>query len=176
VSEAEGYALVVKSGSNINKYGELVPRGDYIEESVFEDYKKKELTLEYGDILLASTGEGTLGKCCVFRLKKPAIPEGHVTTIRVDKKKVYPEYLCDYLRRGFGAKQMARLFTGSTGMVEVTPEDVDKILVPNLPPRNIQRSRSRALRRAEIKATAAAKKTASALAEKVREFADATGA
>jgi type I restriction enzyme M protein len=175
VSETEGYALVVKSGSNINKHGQLVPRGDFIEEAVFEEYKKKKLELKDGDILLASTGEGTLGKCCVFRLKKPAIPEGHVTVIRVDQNEIYPEYLCDYLRRGFGAAQMARLFTGSTGMVEVTPEDVDRILVPKFPERKVQQSLSDALRQAEADASAATKDAAHTLAERVREFAEATG-
>lgn len=172
VSETEGHALVVKSGSNINKYGELVPRGDYIEEAVFEEYEKKGLALKDGDILLASTGEGTLGKCCVFRLKKPAIPEGHVTLIRVNHGEVYPEYLCDYLRKGFGHEQLNRLFTGSTGMVEVTPDDVDRILVPKLPSLKVQQARSAALRKAEAESLDAAKEASHKLRDEVRKFTD----
>jgi type I restriction enzyme M protein len=48
-----------------------------------------------GDVLLSSTGDGTLGKCCVYRSKQPAIADGHVTIIRADQTRVVPEYLCD---------------------------------------------------------------------------------
>ena len=40
-----------------------------------------------------------------------------------------PYYLSDYLRAGFGAIQVNRLFTGSTGMIELTPDQVDSIVV-----------------------------------------------
>jgi type I restriction enzyme M protein len=133
VDEADGYALVVKAGTNISKYGELIESGDFIEKIVFEEMSA--VHLQDGDILLASTGTGTLGKCCVFRSKKPAIADGHVTIIRLDQTKVFPEYVCDYLRLGFGASQVRRLFTGSTGLIELTPEQVKGIVVelePNL--------------------------------------------
>ena len=117
VDEADGYALVVKAGSNISKFGDLVVRGDYIEKIVYEEMPDHRL--KKGDILLASTGTGTLGKCCVYRLDTPAIADGHVTIIRLDQAVVFPEYVCDYLRLGFGATQVQRLFTGSTGLIEL---------------------------------------------------------
>lgn len=146
VDEADGYALVVKAGSNISKYGELVTDGnhDYIDKGTYEEMttppnddqpKKKRGKdwysphIENGDILLASTGEGTLGKCCVYDLDSPAIADGHVTVIRVDTTKVWPEYLADYLRIGFGAKQIERLVTGSTGLIELTKDHVNSIIV-----------------------------------------------
>lgn len=133
VSEKEGYALVVKAGSNISKTGRLITAGDYIEEAAYQPYKDKNLIIDEGDVLLASTGDGTLGKCCVYRNnRKPAIADSHVTVIRVDQRTIYPEFLCDYLRRGFGAKQIEILFTGSTGLIELAPEDVDKIVLPPL--------------------------------------------
>ena len=97
------------------------------------------MVLQDGDILLASTGEGTIGKCCVYRnyddqeQTRPGIPEGHVTVIRVDSKKVYPEYLCDYLRKGFGHDQLYRSLTGTTGMVEATPRGRGRDLGPGPP-------------------------------------------
>jgi type I restriction enzyme M protein len=78
---------------------------------------------------LSSTGEGTLGKCCVYDIDLPAIADGHVTIIRPDLKKVDPYYLSDYLRAGFGAIQIKRLFTGSTGLIELTPEQIDSITI-----------------------------------------------
>lgn len=125
VDEADGYALVVKAGTNISKFGELLVRGDYIEKIIYEEMP--DCRLQKGDILLASTGSGTLGKCCVYRLDKPSIADGHVTIIRLDQKVVYPEYICDYLRLGFGATQVQRLFTGSTGLIELTADQVKGI-------------------------------------------------
>lgn len=81
------------------------------------------------DVILSSTGEGTLGKACVYNLKKPAIADGHITIIRVDKNVIDPYYLADYLRKGFGNKQIERLYTGSTGLIELTPEQAASIVV-----------------------------------------------
>ncbi|MBZ5524585.1 MAG: type I restriction endonuclease subunit M, partial [Acidobacteriia bacterium] len=111
--------------------------------------------LEDGDVLVASTGDGTLGKCGVFRLKEhggaqlSAVADGHVTIIRVDQETIYPEYLCDYLRKGFGASQIVRLYTGSTGLIEITPEDIDRIICPAFPSIEQQQNRSQSLRDAE---------------------------
>jgi type I restriction enzyme M protein len=147
VDESDGYALVVKAGSNISKYGELIETGDFIEKVVFEEMGGCQL--QVGDILLASTGTGTLGKCCVFRSKKPAIADGHVTIIRLDQTKIHPEYVCDYLRLGFGASQIQRLFTGSTGLIELTPDQVKSILIELEPELEKQIKISKTLREIE---------------------------
>lgn len=171
VSEPEGHAFVLKSGSNISKAGMLIPSGDYIEEALFQEYVAKELVLHDGDVVLASTGDGTLGKCCVYRnSSRPAIPEGHVTVIRVDQTQVYPEYLCDYLRHGFGARQIERLFTGSTGMVELTPEDVDRIVVPPLPHSSVQKQMSDDLRAAETATEHAVQAAGESLRGAIKKF------
>jgi type I restriction enzyme M protein len=136
VDEADGYAIVVKAGSNISPFGELIFKGDFIEKNLYDEYVEKakakrengNLIQKY-DVLLASTGDGTLGKCCVYTSDKPAIADSHVTVIRVDQNKIDPFYLCDYLRCGFGSLQIQRLYTGSTGLIELTPSDVNRIIV-----------------------------------------------
>lgn len=181
VSASEGFAIVVKSGSNISKEGELVLEGgDYIEQPLYQDYLAKGMTLQDGDILLSSTGDGTLGKCCVYRNKddagntRPGIPEGHVTVIRVNQANVYPEFLCDYLRKGFGKDQIARIFTGSTGMIEIAPEEVDEVLVPPLPSREQQEELSNLLRNSERRATEIAGESAKMLRDGEIKFHEAT--
>ena len=137
VDSDEGYALVVKAGSNISKYGKIIIEGaDYVEKSVYDEFVEKAAKqnenlnlIQKGDVLLSSTGDGTLGKCCVYDIDLLAIADGHVTIIRPDLEKVDPYYLSDYLRAGFGAVQIERLFTGSTGLIELTPEQVDSIIV-----------------------------------------------
>ncbi len=146
VDEDDGYALVIKAGTNINKQGGIAFEGDYIEKNVYDDMST--VCVQDGDVLLSSTGDGTLGKCAVYRGDKPAIFDGHVTLIRLDQVKVHPEYLCDYLRLGFGAAQIARFFTGSTGLIELPPDLVDRILV-KIPDLETQKSLSSALRAAE---------------------------
>jgi type I restriction enzyme M protein len=146
VDESDGYALVIKAGTNVTKQGTVLAEGDFIEKNVFDEMSS--VHVQDGDILLSSTGDGTLGKCAVFRGNTPAIFDGHVTLIRVNQAKVYPEYVCDYLRAGFGAAQVGRLFTGSTGLIELPADQVDRIRIP-LPELKVQQSLSRDLRKAE---------------------------
>ena len=175
VDQKEGYAIVVKSGSNISKQGELITEGaDYIEQPLYQVYEEKGLFLKHGDILLASTGDGTLGKCCVYREKSPAIPEGHVTLIRVDQKVIYPEYVCDYLRVGFGHDQLYRAFTGSTGMIEITPSDVDQVAIPAFPDLKTQKRISDALRKSEKKSIDLIQKSKDVTQSAREEFSNST--
>lgn len=103
------------------------------------------------DVILASTGDGTLGKACVYNQRIPAIADGHVTIVRVDTSIIDPYYLADYLRKGFGNKQVERLYTGSTGLIELTPEQVASIVVDMKDSINEQKQVSKELRNCEKK-------------------------
>lgn len=161
VDEKDGYALVIKAGSSISRFGELIidSNSDWIEKNIYDEYlqRAEELNenrniVKNGDVLLASTGDGTLGKCCVYDKKFPAIADGHVTIIRVDKKVIDPYYLADYLRCGFGASQINRLYSGSTGLIELTPEQVDVILIDIMLDKegvDIQKKKSKSIRNIE---------------------------
>ena len=139
----------------------ITPDSDWIEKSLYDEYvQRSEDNMENrnivkkGDVLLASTGEGTLGKCCVYDKDIPAIADRHVTIIRVDKKIIDPYYLTDYLRCGFGEKQIACFYSGSTGLIELTPEQVDMIIIDNAGEKqdiNVQKEISKAIRRREKK-------------------------
>lgn len=127
VDELDGYALVIKSGSNISRYGEVLFDGDFIEKNLFDEGGWH--VVQKGDVVLASTGDGTVGKCAVYQDARPAIADGHVTIIRVDAKRVDANYLAAYLRVGFGHIQINQLFAGSTGLVELTPAHVDSVVI-----------------------------------------------
>ncbi len=114
----------------------MLEGADWIEKSAYDEYVEKANAeginpnlIQKGDVLLASTGDGTLGKACVYDADHPAIADGHVTIIWVDVQKIDPYFLADYLRYSFGALQINRLFTGSTGLIELTPEQVDSIVI-----------------------------------------------
>jgi type I restriction enzyme M protein len=149
VDEKDGFALVVKAGTNITKFGRLLEEGDFIEKDVYEELE--EAHLEKGDVLISSTGTGTLGKACVFDSDRPAIADGHVTILRVNPNEINPYYLADYLRVGGGRIQIERLYTGSTGLIELQPEEVDQILVDMLSGGAEQATASKSLRAAEVR-------------------------
>ncbi|MFJ4985122.1 N-6 DNA methylase [Streptomyces sp. NPDC088732] len=129
VDESEGYAVVIKAGSCLTKYGTLSLEGaDYVEKDTYDEIPER-AKVRSGDVLLASTGEGTLGKATVYDRPEPAVADGHVTVIRVDPEVIDPFYLADYLRCGFGSVQIKQLFTGATNMIELTPEHVKSIIV-----------------------------------------------
>ena len=168
VDEQDGYALVIKAGSNISRYGELITGGDYIEKNLYDEMITARV--QNGDVLLSSTGEGTLGKCCVYRSNKPAIADTHVTIIRPDLTKIYPEYLCDYLRVGFGAKQIERLFSGSTGLIELTPDHVNSVMINLLSSQDEQKTVSQALRSQETLYIEQTEQASKSLAEARNSF------
>lgn len=149
----DGYARVLKAGSSISNFGEIngvTPETDFVEKDEY-DKLPEACRVERYDVLIASTGTGTLGKVAVYDSTEPAIADGHITIVRVDPKKVYPRYLADYLRVGFGRDQIKRLYTGSTGLIELTPQQVESILV-ELPSPAKQKTESGKLRAGEAAA------------------------
>jgi type I restriction enzyme M protein len=149
VDEADGYAVVIKAGSCISRYGQvLLENADWIEKATFDDMPDS-VKLQVGDILISSTGYGTLGKTAVYDSDYEAIADSHVTIVRVDPTTIDPYYLADYLRAGFGHDQIYRLFTGSTRLIELTADQVNRIIVPVLTSTDGQRQLSKAWRAAE---------------------------
>lgn len=149
VGPEDGYAVVIKAGSCITKQGEItISSADWIEKNTFDDLPELS-KLQKGDVLIASTGVGTLGKAAVWENNETAVADNHITVIRPDPLVVDPYYLCDFLRVGFGKAQIARLYTGSTGLIELTPQHVNRVVVSLLEDIKAQRAFSRNLRKAE---------------------------
>ena len=81
------------------------------------------------DILITSTGEGTIGRVDRYPYDEPAIADGHVTIVRL-RPGVNVQYVVEFLRSEFGQIQMLRFVSGSTGQTELLVEHVAKLLVP----------------------------------------------
>ncbi|MCY3618873.1 MAG: N-6 DNA methylase [Acidimicrobiaceae bacterium] len=172
VDKRDGYAVVIKSGSNITKFGQLdIATADYVEESTYAEIPDR-AKLQHGDVLLSSTGTGTLGKACVYDLKDPAIADSHITIIRPDGTKVDPYYLADVLRVGCGRTQTEQLYTGSTGLIELTADHVDSIIVPLGSGLQDQSRQSKELRTAEKTFLRNAAKATESLEESRQSFKD----
>ena len=111
-------------------------------------YKKnKKCQTEKGDILIASTGVGSLGKVDVLGDDRKYIVDGHITIIRTKKEEINPYFLLMYLRSKLGQIQIERYIRGATGQIELYPQEIDKIRVI-LPDRDVQNRIANQVRRA----------------------------
>lgn len=85
------------------------------------------------DILITSTGVGTIGRVAMMDKNIDCMTDGHVTTLRIlDEKEILPSFIIHYLRSLFGQMQMEKYTVGSTGQTELNDPDVAliKILYP----------------------------------------------
>jgi len=93
--------------------------------------------LEIGDILVNSTGVGTLGRVAqLIEIYEPAIVDSHITIVRADTKKISWNYLgVAMLER---QEEIEALGEGSTGQTELSRTRLGalSILRPPLPLRN----------------------------------------
>lgn len=82
-----------------------------------------------GDILINSTGDGTIGRVAVYNEDFPALVDGHVTIVRlVDPNRAW--YVAAYLLSQEGQRQIYRYINGSSGQVEIYPQDIARIWIP----------------------------------------------
>lgn len=76
--------------------------------------------LREGDVLVNSTGHGTLGRACLVRaLAEPATADSHVSIVRADETKVLPAFLGTVLSHA--RAELEALGSGSTKQTELSP-------------------------------------------------------
>lgn len=85
--------------------------------------------LHQNDILITSTGEGTIGRVDVYPYDDPAIVDGHIAICRLNSD-VNLMYVVEFLRSEFGQVQMLRHVSGSTGQTELLLDHVRTIQIP----------------------------------------------
>ena len=81
-----------------------------------------------GDLLVNSTGDGTIGRVAVYDFNFPAVVDGHITIIRFKNKKL-AWYVAAFLMTDDGQRQIYRYINGSSGQVEIYPQDIARIWV-----------------------------------------------
>ena len=94
----------------------------------------KKRTLETGDVLLNATGNGTLGRCCVFSCpsdENQYVNDGHVIAISTNRLVILPEVLNSYLSLSDTQAEIYRQYvTGSTNQIDIVFTDIKKMTVP----------------------------------------------
>lgn len=85
-----------------------------------------------GDVLLNGTGVGTLGRAGIYDRDEPAVADNHVTIIRL-RDSLNPYFLMLFLNALPGQVQSERWQTGSSGQLELYPNQIERFLIPNVP-------------------------------------------
>src|SRR5574341_82188 len=82
-----------------------------------------------GDILITSTGEGTIGRINVYLPGDPAIADNHISICRL-RQGIDRQYVVEFLRSEYGQIQMLRHVSGSTGQTELLIDHVKNLQIP----------------------------------------------
>ena len=84
-----------------------------------------------GDVLLNSTGTGTIGRSCVFDSSKDFIVDGHVTLLRSAPDQFRGEWLDAVLRTFWAQNHLERFcYAGSTNQVELSRTELAATSLP----------------------------------------------
>lgn len=92
--------------------------------------------IKKNDILITSTGEGTIGRVEVYPYEEPAIADGHVTICRL-RPGTNVAFVAEVLRSEFGQIQMLRFVSGSTGQTELLIDHIRGLRIP-IPSQDLQ--------------------------------------
>lgn len=82
------------------------------------------------DVLITSTGVGTIGRTSIWPHSHDAYCDGHITILRGSK--ISPYLVALFLTTTYGLSQIEKNIRGSSGQIEIYPYDIGKILLPNL--------------------------------------------
>jgi type I restriction enzyme S subunit len=94
---------------------------------------------EVGDVLLNSTGTGTIGRSCVFDSSNDFIVDGHVTLLRSAPNQFRGEWLDAVLRSSWAQNHLERFcYAGSTNQIELSRTELaaTSLPVPSLDEQN----------------------------------------
>lgn len=105
-------------------------RQDYVTRQFYDGSEKGKITRN--DLLVTSTGVGTLGRVFCNYVGLPRFADGHITILK-PKPDTDIFLLTAILQSKIGSLQFEKWQRGSSGQVEIYPEDICEILIPELP-------------------------------------------
>lgn len=115
-------------------------RSGYIDTSLarsvsrkFYDKVRTKAAVRKNDILINSTGDGTIGRVAVYNFDFPAVVDGHITIVRY-KEPQLAWYVAAFLLTADGQNQIYRYINGSSGQVEIYPQDISRIWIRSTTP------------------------------------------
>ncbi len=137
---SRGTAPVYVENSTVLAIGQRCIRefGLQTEEARFHDQRSMTRVLKAckRDVLLNSTGTGTIGRSCIFNVDGTYIIDGHVTLLRSDPDQLDGRWLNALLQSPQGQLHLeTQCYSGSTNQVELSRERLSatSIPLPSLP-------------------------------------------
>lgn len=101
-------------------------------------FDENDLLISQGDVLMNGTGVGTIGRVAAYLHECQAVPDNHVTILR-PKDELDPVYLSVFLNSIAGQLQVEQRLRGSSGQIELYPNDIAEFRVW-LAPKALQQS------------------------------------
>jgi hypothetical protein len=90
--------------------------------------RKDKAGVQKNDVLINSTGDGTIGRVAVYNEDFPSVVDGHITICRFSDEEL-AWYIGAYLNSVEGQHQIFRYINGSSGQVEIYPQDIARIWI-----------------------------------------------
>jgi type I restriction enzyme S subunit len=101
-------------------------RQEYVTEDFFAINTRGKVQKD--DVLITSTGVGTLGRTSIWFKNENAFCDGHITILR--NGKIDPYFITAFLNSKYGLKQYDQNYRGSSGQIEIYPYDISKFVIP----------------------------------------------
>ena len=120
--------IIALDSKSIRPLG-VEPSGDLVTEQFYNTPGNAKARVKKGDVLLNSTGRGTLGRASFYQLDAAAVCDNHVAILRPDPKVCNPRYLALFLNSASGITQSEQSQTGSSGQLEIYPCHIEQFLV-----------------------------------------------
>ncbi len=118
--------VIYIDAKNVRMFGILQQDLRYVDkQSAFNSFERQ---CRYGDILINRSGDGTIGRCCVYAENFESCVSGDLYKIN-STKSINPFYLAIFLNSKFGYLQLERLWSGVSGMVHLDKSDIPKIAI-----------------------------------------------
>lgn len=101
-------------------------RQEYVTEAFFENSTRGKVQKD--DVLITSTGVGTLGRTSIWFKDEKAFCDGHITILR--NGEIDPYFITAFLNSKYGLMQFDQNYRGSSGQIEIYPYDISKFVIP----------------------------------------------
>ncbi|MGG5578112.1 hypothetical protein ACPDHL_12330 [Myroides sp. C15-4] len=119
-------SIKVLRSVNVGKMSFNETRQEYVDQKFFDSNIRGQVKKD--DILITSTGVGTLGRVSIWPYDEKAYCDGHITILR--NSEIDPYFMTVFLNTKFGAQQFDQNFRGSSGQIEIYPYDISKFIIP----------------------------------------------
>lgn len=101
-------------------------RQEYVTEEFYNNSNRGKVQKD--DVLITSTGVGTLGRTSIWFNEEKAYCDGHITILRNSKNDPY--FVTAFLNSKYGLIQFDQNYRGSSGQIEIYPHDISKFVIP----------------------------------------------